>query len=91
MMELANSDGATAIEAGIGSYGYKENLNAETHPLYSIAVGRNGLLPLLRALFTLAYGDFLNLAYYRVWYLRVAPRVKLLRRPLWRSWIRRRF
>jgi CelD/BcsL family acetyltransferase involved in cellulose biosynthesis len=91
MMELASSDGATAIEAGIGSYGYKENLNAETHPLYSIAVRRNGLLPRLRALFTLAYGDFLNLAYYRVWYLRVAPRVKLLRRPLCRSWIRRRF
>lgn len=91
MMELANSDRATAIEAGIGSYGYKENLNAQTHPLRSIAVRRNGLLPRLRALLTLAYGDFLDLAYYRVWYLRVAPRVKLLRRPLWRSWIRRRF
>lgn len=91
MMELANSDRATAIEAGIGSYGYKENLNAQTHPLRSIAVRRNGLLPRLRALLTLAYGDFLDLAYYRVWYLRVAPRVKLLRRPLWSSWIRRRF
>ena len=91
MIELAHGDGATAIEAGIGSYGYKDNLNAQTHPLHSIAVCRNGLLPRLRALFTLAYGDFLNLAYYRVWYQRVAPRVKLPRRPLWRSWIRRRF
>ena len=91
MMELANNDGATAIEAGIGSYGYKENLNAQTHPLHSIAVRRTGLLPRLRALFTLALGDFLDLAYYRVWYIRVAPHVKLLQRPLWRSWIRRRF
>jgi CelD/BcsL family acetyltransferase involved in cellulose biosynthesis len=91
MMELANGDRATAIEAGVGSYGYKENLNAQTHPLRSIAVSRNGLIPRLRSLSTLAYGDFLNLAYYRVWYLRVAPRVKLLQRPLRRSWIRRRF
>ena len=36
MMELANSDLATAIEAGIGSYGYKEHLNAQTHPLRSM-------------------------------------------------------
>lgn len=91
MMELANTDGATEIEAGIGSYGYKENLNAETHPLRSITVRRNGLLPRLRTLFTLGYGDFLDLAYYRVWYIRLAPRAKLLQRPLWRSWIRRRF
>lgn len=91
VMELANNDGATAIEAGVGSYGYKENLNAQTYPLHTIAVRRNGLLPRTRALFTLAYGDFLNLAYYRVWYLRVAPRVKLLQRPLWRCWIRRLF
>jgi CelD/BcsL family acetyltransferase involved in cellulose biosynthesis len=91
MLESASGDGATDIEAGIGSYGYKENLNAQTHPLQSIAVRRSGLLPHLRVLFTLAYGDFLDLAYYRVWYIRLAPRVKLLRRPLWRSWIRRRF
>ncbi len=91
MMELASGDGARAIEAGIGSYGYKENLNAQTYPLHSIALRRNGILPRIRALFTLVYGDLLDLAYYRVWYLRVAPRVKVLRRPLWRSWIRRRF
>jgi hypothetical protein len=90
-MELAAGDGAGAIEAGIGSYGYKENLNAQTYPLHSIALRRNGILPRIRALFTLLYGDLLDLAYYRVWYLRVAPHVKVLRRPLWRSWIRRRF
>ncbi len=91
MMELASGDGATAIEAGIGSYGYKENLNAQTYPLHSIALRRNGMLPRIRSLFTLVYGDLLDLAYYRVWYLRVAPRMKVLRRALWRSWIRRRF
>ena len=91
MIEVAGQDRATAVEAGIGSYGYKENLNAKTFPLHSFALRRKGLRSGLCARLTLAYGEFLDLAYYRVWYLRVAPRVRILRRPLWRSWSRRRF
>jgi len=91
MMELASDEGAAVIEAGTGRYEYKERLNAETLPLRSVLLSRRSALSRLRAYFTLAYGDLLNLAYYRVWYLRVARRVAILRRPLWRSWIRRRF
>jgi CelD/BcsL family acetyltransferase involved in cellulose biosynthesis len=91
MMELASAEGATMIEAGTGRYDYKERLNAQTLPLRSIALCSKGPLPRLRAQFTLACGDALNYAYYRVFYLRVAPRAPLLRRSLWRSWIRRRF
>jgi CelD/BcsL family acetyltransferase involved in cellulose biosynthesis len=91
MMEAADAEGITAIEAGVGSYGYKENLNANTFPLHSVALVRRRPGSRLRARLTLAWGDILNLAYYQVWYVRVAPRVRVLRRPLWRSWIRRRF
>lgn len=91
MLETAAADGATAIEAGMGRYEYKERLNAVTVPLHKITWCRGRLLSRLRVRFTLAYGDALNLAYYRIWYLRVAPRIKLRQRPLWRSWIRRRF
>jgi CelD/BcsL family acetyltransferase involved in cellulose biosynthesis len=91
MMEVAAADGVTAIEAGVGSYGYKENLNAKNFPLYSLAVSGGRPVSRLRARLMLACGDMLNFAYYRVWYLRIAPRAGILRRPLWRSWIRRRF
>jgi GNAT acetyltransferase-like protein len=91
MMDVAAADGATTIEAGPGRYEYKERSNGESLPLYSITLCRRGLAPRLRALLTLAYGDLLNLLYYRVWYIRLAPRLGILRRPLWRSWIRRRF
>jgi CelD/BcsL family acetyltransferase involved in cellulose biosynthesis len=91
MIEAAAAEEATSIEAGIGSYGYKENLNAKTFPLHSVALCRRGLVPRLRARLTLAYGDMLHAAFYRLWFIRVAPRVKMFRRPLWRSWIRRRF
>jgi CelD/BcsL family acetyltransferase involved in cellulose biosynthesis len=91
MLETASADGATAIEAGTGRYEYKERLNAVTVPLHKITLCRDRLLSRLRVRFTLAYGNALNLAYYRIWYHRVAPRVHLLQRPLWRSWIRRCF
>lgn len=91
MMEVAAAEGVTAIEAGVGSYGYKENLNALTFPVFSLAVSGTRHVSRLLAQLTLAAGDLLNFAYYRAWYLRIAPRVGIYRRPLWRSWIRRRF
>ena len=91
MIEVAAAEGATAIEAGTGRYEYKEKLNAKTLPLHSVVLCRRGLAPRLRARLTLAHGDILDFAYYRLWFNRVAPRIGILRRPLWRSWIRRRF
>jgi hypothetical protein len=56
-----------------------------------LSVARDGLASSTRARATLALGDLLNLAYYKVWFQRVAPRLPLKRGPLWRSWVRRRF
>jgi CelD/BcsL family acetyltransferase involved in cellulose biosynthesis len=91
MMEVASAEGVTSIEAGTGRYEYKDKLNATTLPLRSIVVGRRTWTSRARARTALAYADLLHLAYYRVWFLRLAPRAKFLRTPLWRSWIRRQF
>lgn len=91
MTEIAAADGATVVEAGTGRYEYKEKLNGRTLPVHSIALRRTAPTSRVRARLALVWGDLLNLLYYRVWYLRVAPRIGILRRPLWRSWIRSRF
>jgi CelD/BcsL family acetyltransferase involved in cellulose biosynthesis len=91
MMEVAAAEGATLIEAGTGRYEYKDKLNATTLPLRSIVVCRRSLAARMRARATLAYADLLHLAFYRVWFLRLAPRAGFLRTALWRSWIRRQF
>jgi len=91
MMEVAAAEGVTSIEAGTGRYEYKDKLNATTLPLRSIVIGRRTWAARARARAGLAYADLLHLAYYRVWFLRLAPRAKFLRTPLWRSWIRRQF
>jgi CelD/BcsL family acetyltransferase involved in cellulose biosynthesis len=91
MIEVAAAEGATAIEAGTGRYEYKEKLNADTLPLCSIVLCRRGLASRLRARAALLMGDALDLAYYRLWFSRVAPSLGIPLRPLWRSWIRTRF
>jgi len=88
---VAAAEGATLVEAGTGRYGYKEELNAQTLPLHSVVLCRRGLAPRLCTHLTLAYGALLNLVYYRMWFVRVRPRLRTLRAPLWRGWIRRRF
>ena len=43
----------------------------------------------------LTQADLIHLLYYRVWFLKLAPRLRqklgLKPRPLWRLWIRSRF
>jgi CelD/BcsL family acetyltransferase involved in cellulose biosynthesis len=91
MLEVAAAEGATAIEAGTGRYEYKEKLNAKSLPVHSVTLRGRGLASRCRARLALAAGDLLNLAYYRLWFARVAPRLGIPLRPLWRSWIRSRF
>ena len=91
MMEVAAAEGVTLVEAGVGRYLYKEKLNARTSPVHSVVLCRRGLAPRLRAHLTLATGAMLSLVYYRMWYLRIGPRLRILRGPLRRCWIRRRF
>jgi CelD/BcsL family acetyltransferase involved in cellulose biosynthesis len=91
MLEVAGAEGATAIEAGTGRYEYKEKLNARSLPVHSVTLRGSGLAARCRARLALAAGDLLNLAYYRLWFARVAPRLGIPLRPLWRSWIRSRF
>ena len=91
MLEVAAAEGATEIEAGIGAYEYKDKLNARTLPLHSVVLcrskagsrGRRGSrLRSATCSISPTTGSGIS---------RFAPRVGILRRPLWRSWIRRHF
>lgn len=90
MIEAAISEGASAIEAGIGRYEYKCRLGAREYPLRSILIAANRPSSRLRAELFCRLADALHLLYYRLWFHRLAPRLPLPRRPLWRTWIRSR-
>lgn len=92
MLERLIGEGVRLVEGGAGDYDYKKTWGGEAVPLRRMIAHRPGPAPGLRVL--LAWADLLHLAYYRVWVLKLAPRLSQRlgqrRRPLWRAWIRSR-
>lgn len=80
------------IEAGAGEYDYKLSYGGQLISLRQIVVSttRNALQ--MRLL--LFWADLLDLFYYRIWFLKLAPRLRRLTGgrppPLWWAWIRTR-
>ena len=76
------------VEGGRGHYAYKLQYGGCEWPLRTMQFIRRGpgVSARVRLFQGLAY--LLNIAYYKVVFARVAPRVPALRRPLWPVWIR---
>ena len=83
-------EGQTLVEAGPGHYEYKMRLGAEEHPLRRVVISCASASARWRTALLLRWADLLHLVYYRGWFLKVAPRLRLKRRALWRPWIRTR-
>ena len=90
MIESCIQEGVTRMEAGQGHYAYKLHLGGREYQLHSLVAVAPRLGVRIRSGLFFALSYTLNLFYYRIWFIRVAPRVKWLRRPLWRVWIRSR-
>jgi len=92
MLERLIGEGVRVVEGGAGDYDYKKTWGGEAVPLRRMIVRPPGSGVGLRVL--LAWADLLHLSYYRIWVLKLAPRVSRRlgrrRRPLWRTWIRSR-
>ena len=90
MIEALISAGVGRIEAGAGHYDYKVQLGGTEYPMRSILIVQEGLGARLRSWWFCRMADWLDLFYYRLWFLKLAPRLRLPRGPLWRTWIRSR-
>jgi CelD/BcsL family acetyltransferase involved in cellulose biosynthesis len=90
MIEDAIGEGIRHIEAGCGHYDYKVQLGAQEYPLGSMLIAANHLGGRLRCRCLTLLSRLLHLLYYRIWFGRVAPKLPLPRRALWKSWIRTR-
>ena len=94
MFERMINEGITRIEGGRGDYGYKLEYGGQCVPVHRLIVCGSGNLVQLRIRILLGWADLLHLLYYRIWFLKLAPRLRKLTkgqsRPLWRPWIRTR-
>ena len=86
-IEAAIGAGVRQMEGGAGHYDYKVRLGATEYPLGSMLIA-GGPVARAKGHLLCRCADLLHLAYYRVWFSRLAPRLPVRRRPLWGMWIR---
>jgi CelD/BcsL family acetyltransferase involved in cellulose biosynthesis len=90
LIEAMIGEGVRSIEAGLGHYDYKIHFGGKEVDTRSYLVLANRGLVYPRFRFFAFLSHLLDLTYYRIWFKRLAPRLPLPRRPLWRTWIRSR-
>lgn len=94
MIKAFHGEGVYLIEGGRGHYDYKLACGGVSVPVWRLLLFPDRPLARLRLRWLVGWSDLLNLLYYRIWFLKLAPRLQRRfgrrPRPLWRSWIRSR-
>jgi len=90
-MRTESENGATRADLGVGFYEYKKSMGAITEDLHQISIGRPHWLSRLRVRLWSQISKLVHLCYYKIWFLRIVPRLKYFSSPLWSFWIRTRF
>lgn len=89
MLAHAIAEGMTRVESGLGHYDYKVRLGAQEHAALTCRLVSSRLGSRLRVALFSAVRDGLRLAYLKVWYRRIVPRLPpSLWRPQLRFWLR---
>ena len=78
----------TTIDSMRGKYDHKSKMGGKLYPMHSIYVIRNGCLRRIKVQLLRLLSGLYNFCYYRIWYLRVAPKILKKRNPLSKLWIR---
>jgi CelD/BcsL family acetyltransferase involved in cellulose biosynthesis len=88
MIDSLIAAGVRRVEAGRGDYDYKLSYGGESVAVHRLLIAPAARRARLRLM--LVWSDLLNFVYYRLWFLKLAPRLARVRRPrpLWRAWIR---
>ena len=90
MLESLIDEGVRLVEAGPGHYDYKMTYGGEEFALRRLIVTRSSMFARRKTQLFLLWSDLINLIYYRIWFLRIAPKIGFFKFPLWRTWIRTR-
>lgn len=69
-------------------YDYKLRMGGKLFPMRDIYIYRKQPLGLARVYVFRLLSKLLHLCYYKIWYIRIAQKLPLRRRALWRIWIR---
>jgi len=90
VVEYAIGEHLTNIEDGPAHYAYKQQLGATELPLHSVMLTRPGVTAHLRCQLFRQLARVYSAAYYKIWFKRVRPRLRLRPGPLSSAWLRMR-
>lgn len=88
MIEASLDQGVATVEGGRGHYDYKLQLGGREWPLRTLLFTRRGFGVSLRVKLFRAFAAVLDVLYYKILFVRLAPRFPQLQRTLWPVWIR---
>lgn len=91
MIQASIDEGITRIEAGPGHFDYKVQYGAVEYPVRSLAVLANRRGTRVRWQFFRLLKFALDTLYDKIWFYRLAPRLRLPRGPYWKFWLRMQF
>ncbi|MBP7051869.1 MAG: GNAT family N-acetyltransferase [Phycisphaerae bacterium] len=89
-VKQALGEGVRHIDSMRGRYEHKLKLGGRLYPIRSIVLVSTARYASFKAHLYLAMSKWINLLYYKLWYCRILPRLKVKNRSLWRTWIRTR-
>lgn len=87
-IKKAMSENVRYIDAMRGKYEHKLRMGGELFPINSLLIYSNEITVLTRILLLRGLAWLLDRFYYKIWFSRIAPKLPLKRRPLWKIWIR---
>jgi CelD/BcsL family acetyltransferase involved in cellulose biosynthesis len=88
MMKKAIREKAKWIDSMRGKYKHKLEMGGELFPTRSLYVVPKRWATVVRVRLFRLFAYLLNLFYCRIWYNRIAPKLPLKRKGLWKIWIR---
>ncbi len=88
MIKKAIQEKTRLIDSMQGKYKHKLEMGGELFPTRNLYIIPNKLSKIIRVRLFRLFARLLNFFYYRQWYLKVAPKLPIERRGLWKIWIK---
>ncbi|MEH6525472.1 MAG: GNAT family N-acetyltransferase [Sneathiella sp.] len=87
-LEILINDGKKFADTGPGHYEYKTALGGQEYQMKRLVFTRSGSRIVAKTRVYLKMSEWLHFVYYRVWFLKLSPKLRLKSRPLWAFWIK---
>ena len=88
MIKAAIREKTKYIDSMCGKYKHKLEIGGELLPLRNLYVINKRFFRIIRISLFRVLAHALDFSYFRVWFLKVAPKLPIKPRPLWRVWVR---